>query len=56
MRLPLEGYSHAIGKTHLQHVLTAIALNLVRLSAWLAETPLAPTRQSTFARLMTQAA
>lgn len=43
-------------KTHLQHVLTAVALNLVRLSAWLAETPLAPTRQSTFGRLMSQAA
>jgi transposase len=43
-------------KTHLQHVLTAVALNLVRLSAWLAGTPLAPTRQSTFARLMAQAA
>lgn len=43
-------------KTHLQHVLTAVALNLVRLSAWLAGTPLAPTRQSTFVRLMAQAA
>jgi transposase len=43
-------------KTHLQHVLTAVALNLVRLSAWLAGTPLAPTRRSTFAQLMGQAA
>jgi transposase len=43
-------------KTHLQHVITAVALNLVRIGAWLAGTPLAPTRQSTFARLMTQAA
>jgi transposase len=42
--------------THLQHVLTAVALNLVRLSAWLAGTPLAPTRESPFARLMVQAA
>jgi transposase len=45
-----------LAKTHLQHILTAVALNLVRLSAWLSGTPLAPTRQSTFARLMTQAA
>lgn len=43
-------------KTHLQHILTAVALNLVRLNAWLDGTPLAPTRQSTFAHLMTQAA
>jgi len=56
MRLSLGGYSHGLSKTHLQHVLTAVALNLVRLSAWLAGTPLAPTRQSTFAQLMTKAA
>ncbi len=43
-------------KTHLQHVLTAVALNLVRLSAGLTGTPLALTRQSTVARLMVQAA
>ncbi len=50
--------SRSVGqpKTHLQHILTAVALNLVRLSAWLTETPLAPTRQSTFAQLMAQAA
>lgn len=45
-----------LAKTHLQHVLTAVALNLVRLGAWLAGIPLAPTRQSTFAQLMAQAA
>ncbi len=45
-----------LAKTHLQHVLTAVALDLVRLSAWLNGTPLAPTRQSTFAQLMVQAA
>ena len=45
-----------LAKTHLQHILTAVALNLVRLSAWLADIPLAPTRQSTFAQLMRQAA
>lgn len=43
-------------KTHLQHVLIAVSLNLVRLGSWLEGKPLAPTRQSTFVRLMTQAA
>jgi len=41
-------------KTHLQHVLTAVALNFVRLGEWLAGTPLAKTRKSTFMRLMEQ--
>jgi len=45
-----------LAKTHLQHVLTAVALNLARLGEWLVGTPLASTRQSTFARLMSQAA
>ena len=43
-------------KTHLQHVLSAVAINLIRIGAWLDGTPLAPTRQSSFARLMAQAA
>jgi transposase len=43
-------------KTHLQHLLTATALNLVRLGAWLTGTPLAPTRQSAFTQFMAQAA
>jgi transposase len=43
-------------KTHLQHVLLAFTLNLVRLSDWLAGTPLAPTRLSNFAQLVAQAA
>lgn len=38
-------------KTHLQHVLTAAAINLIRVDAWLAEIPLARTRVSPFARL-----
>jgi transposase len=42
--------------THLQHILSAVALNLLRIAAWLNGLPLAPTRQSSFARLMTQAA
>ncbi|MGW6413425.1 transposase, partial [Streptomyces vinaceus] len=28
-----------LAKTHLQHVLTATALNLVRINAWLTDTP-----------------
>jgi transposase len=43
-------------KTHLQHILSAVALTLLRIDAWLNRTPLAPTRQSAFARLMAQAA
>jgi transposase len=38
-------------KTHLQNVLVATALNLVRVIAWLMETPLAATRRSRFAAL-----
>jgi transposase len=38
-------------KTRLQHVLTATALNLVRVAAWLEDTPRARTRQSAFATL-----
>jgi transposase len=38
-------------KTHLQHVLTAVATNLLRLDAWLQGAPLAKTRTSRFAAL-----
>jgi len=38
-------------KTHLQHVLTAVAINVTRLVAWDEETPFAKTRTSAFARL-----
>ncbi|PVE20700.1 hypothetical protein DC522_30760 [Microvirga sp. KLBC 81] len=41
-----------LAKTHLQHVLTAAAMNLMRLGAWFAGTPLARTRQSAFTKLM----
>jgi transposase len=47
-------YGHA--KTHLHLLLTATALNLVRLGAWLTGTPLAPTREAAFSRFMTRAA
>lgn len=39
-------------KTHLGHVLTAVAINLQRIDAWLTDTPRSRTRHSTFARLM----
>ena len=38
-------------KTHLQHILTAAALNLSRISRWLLGEPLAQTRRSAFLRL-----
>src|SRR4029077_19374770 len=38
-------------KAHLQHLLTAAAINLVRLSDWWAGTPLSRTRCSRFAAL-----
>lgn len=40
-----------LAKTRLQHIATAVAVNLIRLDDWLAGTPLAPTRQSRFAAL-----
>ncbi len=40
-----------LAKTHLQHVLTALALNLYRLTDWWAGRPLAKTRISPFAAL-----
>ena len=40
-----------LAKTHLQHLLTAVAINLVRLVAWLADTPRSRTRRSRFAAL-----
>jgi hypothetical protein len=38
-------------KTHLQHVLTALALNLVRVDAWLTGTPVGGSWISRLARL-----
>ena len=40
-----------LAKTHLQHLATAAALNVVRIGEWLAGTPHAPTRCSPFAHL-----
>jgi transposase len=42
-------------KTHLQHVLTAVAINLVRIDAVLTGTPRGKTRASPFARLRSPA-
>jgi len=39
-------------KTHLPHLLTAIAINLLRVFAWLREVPRATTRTSPFVALM----
>ena len=40
-----------LAKTRLQHILTAAAINLNRLYAWLSDVPLALTRTSQFAAL-----
>jgi transposase len=39
-------------KTGLQHIFTAVALNLARIDAWLTGKPVAKTRTSTFAALL----
>ncbi len=39
-------------KTHLDHMLTATALNCLRLSGWFAGSPKATTQHSRFARLL----
>ena len=50
-----ECRSIGLAKTGLQHVATAVALNLIRVCEWLNGTPVAPTRRSRFA-LLQQAA
>ena len=40
-----------LAKTHLQHLLTAVGINLVRITRWLDGVPLAKTRSSAFVRL-----
>ncbi len=44
-----------LAKTRLQHVLTAVAVNLVRVAEWCAGTPVAKTRRSRFAALQVAA-
>jgi IS5 family transposase len=43
-------------KTHLQHLLIAMAINLVRIGRWLADEPIAHGRTSAFERLRSAAA
>jgi transposase len=45
-----------LAKTHLQHVLTAMAMNMVRALRWLAGEQIAQTRHSAFAKLHLSAA
>lgn len=40
-----------LAKTHLQHILTALGMNILRLGAWWSEIPKGQTRISPFARL-----
>jgi transposase len=44
-----------LAKTRLQHVVTAVAVNLIRIGDWLTGTPLAPTRRSRFSALQAAA-
>ncbi len=45
-----------VAKTHVQHVLTAAALNLVRVAHWLEDPQFAQTRRASFLKLLPQAA
>lgn len=45
-----------LARTRLQHLLTAVALNFVRVGEWLSGVPKPKTRRSPFARLMAQPA
>jgi transposase len=40
-----------LAKSHLQHILTAASMNLLRVFNWLSNSPLAKTRSSPFYRL-----
>lgn len=40
-----------LAKTHLQHILTAVSIDLMRATAWFEETPRARTRRTRFAAL-----
>lgn len=41
----------SLAKTHLQHILTSVAINVVRMVVWLQGQPHAKTRRSRFASL-----
>ena len=55
MSLQRARYGRLPKKTRLQHVLTAVAINLVRIDAMLTGTPSGTSRASAFARLRTPA-
>ena len=46
-----RGRYRGLAKTYLQHVLTAAAIDLLRIASWLNGAPLAPTRCSHLAAL-----
>ncbi|HEU4792942.1 MAG TPA: transposase, partial [Nitrolancea sp.] len=46
--------SIGLARTHLGHVATAVAINVLRVGEWLVGTQRAQTRQSRFVQLMTQ--
>lgn len=46
---------NGLPRVHLAHVLTAVALNVLRLGEWFTDTPRAKTRRSPYARLMAAA-
>ena len=51
-RCGLRRYRYiGLAKAHLQHVITAATVNLVRVAEWFAGTPVAETRCSRFAAL-----
>jgi hypothetical protein len=54
MLLSLGGHSYDIVKTHMQHVITATAINVRRMVSWLIEPSLRPTQVSRFAALALQ--
>ena len=46
-----SAHYRGLDKVHLQHILTATAMNAVRLFAWFDGVPFAQTRVSSFAKL-----
>ncbi len=56
MLLSLGGQCYEIVKTHLGHVATAAAINVIQLMSWLRGEAPEQTRASPFKRVMKQAA
>jgi hypothetical protein len=51
MLLSLGGYCHGVVKVHLQHLMTAAIMNVMRILCWLAGEQKAKTPRSAFAKL-----